>query len=107
MRDDQTAFDYLTGALTGGARPDAVGRKFTPDGTPLSCPGFTTVCHVEPASDAFLALVQAQGSAAHALPVRLLTAQSPQQTQDRTAGAWGVSRSARAEALRKLSRDSK
>ena len=60
MRDDQTAFDYLTGALTGGARPDVVGRKFTPDGTPLSCPGFTTVCHVEPASDAFLALVQAQ-----------------------------------------------
>ena len=60
MRDDQTAFDYLTGALTGGAQPDAVGRKFTPEGAPLSCPGFTTVCHVEPASDAFLALVQAQ-----------------------------------------------
>lgn len=60
MRDDRTAFDYLTGALTGEARPDAVGRKFTPDGAPLSCPGFTTVCHVEPASDAFLALVQAQ-----------------------------------------------
>ena len=45
-----------------------------------------------------LALVQTQGSTAHALPVRLLTAQSPQQTQDRTMGSWGVSRSARAEA---------
>lgn len=60
MRDEQTAFDYLTGALTGGALPDAVGRKFTPEGATLSCPGFTTICHVEPASDAFLALVKAQ-----------------------------------------------
>ena len=60
MRNDQTAFDYLTGASTGGARPDAVGRKFTPEGAPLSCPGYTTICHVDPSSDAFQALVEAQ-----------------------------------------------
>ena len=46
MRDDQTAFDYLTGALTGGALPDAVGRKFTPEGATLSCPGFNEACRV-------------------------------------------------------------
>ena len=60
MRDDQSAFDYLTGALTGGPRPAAVGQKFTEDGAPLACPGYTTICHVDPASDAFLALVAAQ-----------------------------------------------
>lgn len=60
IRDDTTAFDYLTGALTGGDRPEAVGRKFTPEGAPLACPGFTTICHVDPTSDAFKALLQAQ-----------------------------------------------
>ena len=54
------AFRYLTGELTGGDRPDALGKKFTHDGAPLSCPGFTTVCHVDPGSDAFAALVDAQ-----------------------------------------------
>lgn len=62
MRDHQTAFDYLTGALTSGQRPDAVGRKFTPEGAPLSCPGYTTVCHVDPGSEAFRALVEAQNA---------------------------------------------
>ena len=60
MRDDQAAIEYLTGALTGGARPAAVGLKFTEDGAPLSCPGYTTICHVDPASDAFRALVSTQ-----------------------------------------------
>lgn len=60
MRNDQAAFEYLTGTLTGGARPDSVGRKFTPEGAQLSCPGYTTICHVDPVSDAFQALVQAQ-----------------------------------------------
>lgn len=60
MRDAQTAFDYLTGALTGGPQPYAVGRKFTREGAPLSCPGYTTICHVDPASKPFQALVQAQ-----------------------------------------------
>ena len=60
MRDQDIALRYLTGELTGGYRPDAVGKKFTPDGAPLSCPGCTTVCHVAPGSDAFAALVEAQ-----------------------------------------------
>lgn len=60
MRDDQSAFDYLTGALTGGTRPAAVCRKFTEDGAPLACPGYTTICNVDSASDAFRALVAAQ-----------------------------------------------
>lgn len=60
MRDEETAFRYLTGALTGGERPDAVGRKFTPEGAPLACPGFTTICHVDKSSDAFAALTRAQ-----------------------------------------------
>lgn len=60
MRDEETAFRYLTGALTGGEKPDAVGRKFTPEGAPLACPGFTTICHVDKSSDAFAALTRAQ-----------------------------------------------
>jgi len=60
MRDDDAAFRYLTGAMTGGERPDAVERKFTPDGASLACPGYTTICHVDPASPAFAALVAAQ-----------------------------------------------
>jgi hypothetical protein len=60
MRDSDMAFRYLTGERTGGERPDAVGRKFTPDGVPLSCPGFTTICHLDPGSEAFAALVAAQ-----------------------------------------------
>jgi len=60
MRDRDTALRYLTGALTGGARPDAVGKKFTEDGAPLPCPGYTTLCHIDPTSDAFAALVAAQ-----------------------------------------------
>lgn len=54
------AIQYLTGALTGGGRPDAVGKKFTPQGAPIPCPGYTTICHVDQSSDAFAALVAAQ-----------------------------------------------
>ncbi|MEO1536259.1 MAG: DUF1868 domain-containing protein [Pseudomonadota bacterium] len=61
MRDAKTAFDYLTGALTGGDKPVAVGQKFSGDGAPINCPGYTTICHVDPSSDAFAALVAAQG----------------------------------------------
>ncbi|MCR9127349.1 MAG: DUF1868 domain-containing protein [Rhodobacteraceae bacterium] len=60
MRDTDRALRYLTGTLTGGERPDAVGLKFTPDGRARTCPGTTTICHVDPASDAFAALVAAQ-----------------------------------------------
>lgn len=60
MTDPDRAFAYLTGALTGGDRPDAVGRKFAPDGQPLTCRGNTTICHVDQTSDAFAALVAAQ-----------------------------------------------
>lgn len=60
MRDQNAAFRYLIGALTGGDRPDAVGKKFSPDGTPIACPGFTTICHIDPKSNAFSALVEAQ-----------------------------------------------
>lgn len=60
MRNEETALPYLTGALTGGDRPDAVGRKFTPQGAPLRCPGYTTLCHIDRQSDAFAALVAAQ-----------------------------------------------
>lgn len=62
MRDDQKAIDYLTGVLTGSERPAAVGLKFTDDGAPVACPGYTMICHVDPASDAFRALVAAQDS---------------------------------------------
>lgn len=60
MTDHERAFDYLTGALTGGAAPSAVGLKFTPDGQPLTCRGNTTICHVDPRSKPFAALVDAQ-----------------------------------------------
>lgn len=62
MRDRDTAFQYLTGALTGGDRPDAVGKKFTPEGAPLRCPGYTTLCHLDPASASFAALEAAQAA---------------------------------------------
>jgi hypothetical protein len=60
MTDHERAFDYLTGALTGGAAPSAVGLKFTADGQPLTCRGNTTICHVDPRSKPFAALVDAQ-----------------------------------------------
>ncbi|MHA3915020.1 DUF1868 domain-containing protein [Halovulum sp. GXIMD14793] len=60
MIDRDLAFRYLTGALTGGAQPEAVGRKFTPEGTPLPCPGNTIICHIDQRSEAFAGLVTAQ-----------------------------------------------
>lgn len=60
MTDHERAFDYLTGALTGGPAPGAVGLKFTPDGQPLTCRGNTTICHVDPRTKPFAALVDAQ-----------------------------------------------
>jgi len=54
------ALDYLSGALTGGAQPDAIGKKFAADGTVLTDPGCTTICHVDPSSPAFAALTRAQ-----------------------------------------------
>lgn len=62
MRGDEKAIDYLTGSVTGGAHPAAVGLKFTEGGAPLACPGYTTICHVNPRSDAFRALVAAQNA---------------------------------------------
>ncbi|MCR8550864.1 DUF1868 domain-containing protein [Salipiger sp. P9] len=60
MIDRETAFRYLTGALTGGPRPDAVGRKFDAEGRVLRFPGNTTLCHIDRDSDAFAALAEAQ-----------------------------------------------
>ncbi|QPH53581.1 DUF1868 domain-containing protein [Pontivivens ytuae] len=58
--DPAYARDYLTGRLTGGPRPAAVGRKFSADGAVLPAPGNTFLCHVDPASDAHAALARAQ-----------------------------------------------
>ena len=60
MSDATQAFDYLTGALSGGARPSSVGTKFSPDGRALIDPGCTTICHIDQTSPAFAALVRAQ-----------------------------------------------
>lgn len=60
MTENDRALAYLTGALTGGARPAAVGLKFTPEGKPLICRGNTMICHVDPRSVAHAALVTAQ-----------------------------------------------
>ena len=54
------ALDFLTGALIGGAQPDAIGKKFAADGTVLADPGCTTICHVDPSTPAFAALTRAQ-----------------------------------------------
>lgn len=60
MRDRDVALQYLTGALEDGARPASIGRKFAPDGTVLSTPGNTTICHIDPQSAAYGHLVAAQ-----------------------------------------------
>jgi len=62
MTDNKRAFAYLTGTLTGGNRPDAVGRKFDTAGAPLTCRGNTALCHVDPQGKAFAALVAAQNA---------------------------------------------
>ncbi len=58
--ENDRAFRYLTGALSGLAKPDAIGRKFAGDGVPITCPGNTMICHVDPASRGFGALLRAQ-----------------------------------------------
>lgn len=60
MSDADSARAYLTGALTGGPRPVAVGRKFAPDGGVLPTAGNTMICHIDPGSEAHAALVAAQ-----------------------------------------------
>jgi len=60
MTDRAHAKRYLTGALTGGPKPEAVGLKFDSTGQPLPTPGNTMICHVDPTSDAFAALADAQ-----------------------------------------------
>lgn len=59
MTDHDRALAYLTGALTGGTIPDNVGRKFTPDGQPLTYRGNTIICHVGSVSDAFASIAPA------------------------------------------------
>lgn len=51
--------DYLTGRLTGGPRPAAVGDKFASDGRVLPWAGNTFICHI-PQGPAHAALVAAQ-----------------------------------------------
>lgn len=53
------AHDYLTGRLTGGTRPAAVGDKFEPTGAVRHWPGNTFICHI-PAGPAHQALTAAQ-----------------------------------------------
>ena len=60
MKLDVSAVDYLTGTMTGGDTPAAIGKKFDQAGTPLHDPGCTVICHVPRPSDAFDALVKAQ-----------------------------------------------
>ncbi|MEM1266252.1 MAG: DUF1868 domain-containing protein [Pseudomonadota bacterium] len=64
MRDRERR--YLAGRLQGGRRPAHIGRKFTPDGQALSCPGITTLAHVPKDSGAHAALVEAQAALAAA-----------------------------------------
>lgn len=54
------SLDYLTGRLTGGARPSAVGQKFSAQGGVLPTPGMTTLCHIDPTSQAHAALTEVQ-----------------------------------------------
>ena len=54
------ALDFLTGALTGGTQPAAIGKKFAPDGTVLTDPGCTTICHIDKSSPSFAAITRAQ-----------------------------------------------
>lgn len=60
MIDTALAFRYLTGALDGGDRPAAVGRKFDSAGRVLPFAGNTTLCHLDPASPVFRAVSAAQ-----------------------------------------------
>ncbi len=59
-RDRTTAKRYLTGELTGGERPSAVGEKFQVDGVVMPFPGNTFICHIDQASVAHAALSAAQ-----------------------------------------------
>lgn len=58
--DRTTAKKYLTGELTGGERPSAVGQKFQVDGVVMPFPGNTFICHIDEASVAHAALSAAQ-----------------------------------------------
>jgi hypothetical protein len=60
LTDDARALDYLTGRVTGGARPAAVGRKFAAGGAVLPTRGNTFLAHVDRASPAHAALTRAQ-----------------------------------------------
>lgn len=60
--DEAQAIAYLTGALTGGPRPAAIGLKFDEAGEVLPTPGNTTICHIAPQSTAHAALVRAQNT---------------------------------------------
>lgn len=58
--DRTTAKKYLTGELTGGECPSAVGQKFQADGVVMPFPGNTFICHIDEASVAHAALSAAQ-----------------------------------------------
>jgi hypothetical protein len=55
-----TEYTYMTGQLTRGNRPAAVGEKFSPTGQVLPFGGNTFICHIPPASPAHKALVDIQ-----------------------------------------------
>lgn len=58
--DRALALSYLAGRVTGGDRPDAVGRKFDELGGVLPFPGNTFVCHIPEDAPVHRALTEAQ-----------------------------------------------
>jgi len=62
---DEALLNQLTGATSSEPFPDTVTQdgidgKFKPDGTAVRFPGNTFICHIDPASDAYAALVRLQ-----------------------------------------------
>lgn len=71
------ARDWLTGRLDAGAVPAAVGSKFSATGEVLRYAGNTFICHIDPASEAFAALTEAQSALKAELPAGAFTFMPP------------------------------
>lgn len=97
MTDQTAMLDYLTGAVTGGAAPAAVGQKFTPEGAVMPHAGNTFICHIPPgpAQDALAETAARLRAAAPAGAYAFLPPASYHMTvfegvtdRDRTGGRW-------------------
>ncbi|MCC5975208.1 MAG: DUF1868 domain-containing protein [Rubellimicrobium sp.] len=71
------ALDWMTGRLDAGALPVSVGSKFSATGEVLSYRGNTFICHIDPASEAFDALTEAQAALRAGLPAGAYTFMPP------------------------------